>query len=105
MDKMMLHPKDTPHAAYARALRFGAYALAAVVARDYGLGRDLVIFALHQAMCRFEELGFPEAAVAFAEQLGFTVVTTTLDQLANVARFEGSPATERQKPRDPSFLN
>ena len=105
MDKMMLHPQDTAHAAYARAMRFGAFAMAAVIASDHGLGRDLTILALDLAMCRFEKLGFPEAAVALAERLGFTVVTVGLDQLARVASPELSPATERPRPLDPSFLN
>lgn len=104
MERMPLHPNDTPYAAYARAVRFGAYTLAAVVARDYGLGRDLMIFALHHAMVRFEELGFPEAAVAFAEQLGFTVVTATMEQLAQCAGLDASPANDRQ-PRDPRLVN
>ncbi|HTM68037.1 MAG TPA: hypothetical protein VL426_01955 [Candidatus Binatia bacterium] len=104
MERKALHPKDTPYEAYARALRFGAYALATLIARDFGLGRDLLIFALHHAMCRFEELGFPEAADALAMDCGFKVVSATLDQLANFASVETSPVTERP-PFDPNRLN
>ncbi|HTK05275.1 MAG TPA: hypothetical protein VL500_06825 [Candidatus Eisenbacteria bacterium] len=86
MKKIPLHPEDTPYTAYARLMRHRAYALAATVARDYGLGRDLLILALDGAMSRFEELGFPELSTAFAEQMGFTVVSVGLDELAQKLR-------------------
>src|SRR5688500_12794019 len=86
MERITLHPEDTAYTAYARLMRFGAYSLAATVARDYGLGRDLLILALDRAMNRFEELGFPELAVAIAEKLGFTVVAVGLDELAQKLR-------------------
>jgi hypothetical protein len=86
MEKIPLHPEDTPYLAYARLMRLGAYALAATVARDYGLGQDLLILALDCALCRFERLGFPELAVAFAKQMGFTLVTVSLDELAQKMR-------------------
>lgn len=104
MTRIALHHADTPSEAFARAVRHGAFAMAARIAHDYGLGRDLLILVLDRAICRFEELGFPEAAVAIAAQCGFTMVTVTPDQLAAIADgIEGSPETER--PGEPRFLN
>lgn len=103
--KIPLHPTHTPHKAYARLMRLGVYAMAARVASQYALGRDLVIPALDRALCRFEELGHPELATALAEELGFTMVSVTQMQLPQMLRaleeIENVPSQEA----DPRTLN
>ena len=105
MEKIPLHPTDTPMKAYGRLMRFGAFAMAARVAHQYGLGRDLLIRALDRALCRFEKLGFPELAVTFAEELGFTVIAVTPQQLPQMMRALQQLDDRDQRPTDPRLCN
>jgi hypothetical protein len=72
-EKFPIHPSQTPAQAYAFAMRHRLYRCAAIIARDFGLGDDLVHAAAFSAFCLFDDLGEDEAALRVAGEFGLTV--------------------------------
>lgn len=77
---------ETAGTNYERLMRHRAYLCAARVARDYGLGRDLVIEAAFKAFCRFDDLGFDEEALVVAEEFGFRTMVVGAEGLIKALR-------------------
>ncbi|MEY4744832.1 MAG: hypothetical protein RL272_777 [Candidatus Parcubacteria bacterium] len=85
-EKTPLPPGETAETCYERLMRHRAYLCAARVARDYGLGRDLVIEAAFKAFCRFDDLSFDEEALAVAEEFGFKPMVVGAEGLIEALR-------------------
>lgn len=80
MDQRTELPHDeSAQACYERLMRYRVYLCAARVARDHGLGRSLVIEAAFKAFCRFDDLGFDEAALAVADEFGLTTLAASAE--------------------------
>ena len=77
---------ETPETNYERLMRHRAFLCAARVARDYDLGRDLVVEAAFKAFCRFDDLGFDEFALAVAEEFGFRTLVVGAEGLIEALR-------------------
>ncbi len=75
--KLTLPRGENAVTAYGRAMRFGAYLLAANIAQDHDLGKDLTRQAAFRAWCRFDDLGLDDMANAVLRQFGLTLVVTS----------------------------
>ncbi len=75
--KLTLPAGENAVTAYDRAMRFGAFLLAAYIARDHDLGRELAAQAAFRAWCRFDDLGLDDMADSVLRQFGLNLVVTT----------------------------
>ena len=75
--KLSLPTGENAISAYDRAMRFGAFLLAAFIARDHELGKELAAQAAFRAWCRFDDLGLDDVADSVLREFGLNLIVTT----------------------------